>query len=208
MTSRRTETLYLGTDRPLLRSAIEWFRQHAVTAESSGLSQITCVVPATRGVRRLRELLGHAGLPCDTSKGGPLVITTGELADLLISPPAPPAGDLEQTLAWARTLRDADPVSLESLVPGAVPEREPMGPWLELAATIRRMKSELAANRLRFADVVEACESPIDRARWQTLEQFLGRYLLELARAERSDPDEERRRAVESGRCRVVGTLV
>ncbi len=208
MTSRRTETLYLGTDRPLLPAAIEWFRQRAVTAEASGSSEITCVVPATRAVRRLRELLGHAGLPCDTSMGGPLVITTGELADLLISPPAPPAGDLEQTLAWARTLRDADPVSLESLVPGAVPEREPMGPWLELAATIRRMKSELAANRLRFADVVEACELPIDRGRWQTLAQFLERYLLELARAERSDPDEERRRAVGSGRCRVVGTLV
>lgn len=207
MTSRRTETRYLGADRPLLPSVVEWFRRRELSADTTGRPNVTCVVPATRAVRRLRELLRRAGLPFDVAGGGPRVITTGELADLLTSPPAPPAGDLEQTLAWARALREADPASLESLVP-RVPDKEPMGPWLELAATIRRMKSELAANRLRFADVVPACESPIDRRRWESLETILERYLLELARAELSDPDEQRRRAVDSGRCRVPGTLV
>ncbi len=201
------ETRFLGWDGPLLPAAVAVLRERFTSNGRWDLSGVTCVLPATHGVRRLKELLGDAAREAEVQLTPPDVITVGQLPDRLYEAPCRIARDLEQTLGWARALRGADPQSLGTVLP-QVPQREPMEPWLEVAATIRRMKTDLAANRLRFREVAQGCDSELDRRRWDCLANLHELYLAELAQARLSDPDEERRQAAESGHCRIAGSVV
>lgn len=224
------ETLYLGWDQPFLSTVSTLLRARfgAIDGETAGggpdRQSVTLCVPTARGQRRLRERLrglrqvdglvsasavGEAGEPIERV-WSPRVVTVGELPGLLHTPDRPLAGELEQTLAWARCLQRADPQRLASLVP-RLPEPQSLDAWLEIAASLRRLRSDLAAKLQRFS-AVSAQLGRSDREdeirRWRCLAALERAYLDELGRVGLADPDEAWLRAAERRICVHRGPLV
>ncbi len=166
-----------------------------------------CVLPSSRSTRRLASLLGREAEAHDLQYDGPDIITVGQLAERLYQPNLPVALEFEQTLAWARVLRAMHPDDLEPLIP-TIPLPEPIGPWLELAGTLRRLHEELSSSRLTFKDVVEAAETDAEKRRWKLLSQLFDNYQSALAEAGLSDPHWARREAVLQDRCQTDRTVV
>ena len=89
----------------------------AKTVSNWDLSDIDLILPSSRAVDRLREIL----LDLADAKGAkyqpPRFYLVGRLPNLLYRRPAEWASDFEQTLAWARVLSQSDPSDLQTLIP-------------------------------------------------------------------------------------------
>jgi len=205
--SRRLETVYLGWDRPLIPAAVEALCQRFADRNRWDLSSLACVLPTSRGVRRLAECLQAEAERRELPLRLPRCITTGELASVIRHPGHRMARDFEQTLAWTEVLRGAEPETLRCLVT-EVPGFESVAQWLDLAGTVRRLHVELASHRLDFASVLARCETDADRRRWQTLESLRQRYLQRLAASGLVDPQEEQLRIIAEGAAVTAETIV
>jgi ATP-dependent helicase/nuclease subunit B len=205
--STSCETLCLGWDAPLLPRAAEVLRQRFENRDGWDLSPVVCVLPSTWAASRLASLLRSLASDHDLPFTGPRIITVGQLPELLYQPEFPIAMELEQTLGWASVLRSTEPSELSPLIP-SVPAAEPIGPWLELASTLRRLHEDLSASRLRFADVVEVAETDAEKRRWTLLHRLYERYLASIQQAGLVDPHWARRHAVDTDRCKTGKTVV
>lgn len=186
--------IFTGWDAPLLPAVVRSLVLRASGRSSLDLGEWIVALPTLQSVRRFETLLGEqsdaAGLNCIA----PQVVTAGELPELLYRPRKPLAIEFEQTLAWASVLRSLPRESLRPLVP-TPPEESAMSAWLELASTLRRVSTDLAAHGKSFMDVVAIAESGSERERWNLLAGLHARYLDELEQAGRSDLHDQRRRA-------------
>ncbi|MCG8650839.1 MAG: PD-(D/E)XK nuclease family protein, partial [Pirellulales bacterium] len=171
------------------------------------LEQVVCVLPSARAVQRFETLLQWEAEEQGLSIRPPQIITIGSLPELLYRAEAPVALEFEQTLAWAQVLQATDRQSLAPLVP-RVPSPEPIGPWLELASTIRRLHADLASNKLEFTEVIEAAQTEAEKQRWRLLGGLLESYLQAINQAGLTDPHWARRQAVARGQCRSENTIV
>lgn len=205
--SATCETLYLGWDAPLLPRAVATLAERHTQGNRWDLGASVCVLPSARGIRRFRELLVERAQADQLDYTPPRLVTLGQLPERLYRARAPVASDFEQTLAWARVLRSFAPEKLQPLVP-VLPAPHPLGPWLELAGTIRRLHADLASERLGFEDVVEAADTENDRRRWKLLSELFQRYLAELQEAQLVDPHWARREAIQQGSCRTEHDIV
>jgi len=206
------QTQFLGWDRPLLRLVVDYlWNEHSEDAEASGqwpLGGFLAVLPTRRATRRLRDLLEHAADERGLAVQLPRIITVGDLPEYLYRHPAGAgpllANELERTLAWAGVLEQSEPAALAPLFP-VLPPRDALTPWLELAATVRRLHEDLAAAELSFADVAAELATDeataAERERWEALQSLHGAYLDALAVGGRSDPFAARSRAVAEGDC-------
>jgi ATP-dependent helicase/nuclease subunit B len=224
--SNGCRTQFLGWDRPLLLSVVDYlWDQHSEDAEASGqwrLSNLLAVLPTQRSGRRLRELLQREAELRGLNVQSPRIITVGDLPEFLYQPAESQllfddagledlptastklADELERTLAWADVLEHSEAGELEPLFP-VLPSRDSLTPWLEMAATVRRLHDDLAAAELSFADVATELASEeatvAERGRWNLLQSLFERYLLALARGGRRDPSTARAAAVATGDC-------
>ncbi len=164
-------------------------------------------MPSTWAVSRLDFLLRAEAEDSDLQFRGPKIITVGQLPELLYSSEFPVALELEQTLGWAAVLRSTDAAELAPLIPN-IPAIQPIGPWLELAGTLRRLHEDLSSSRLRFADVVDVAETDAETSRWALLDQLYQRYLASIRRASLVDPHWARRHAVDTDRCKTDKSIV
>ena len=205
--STSCETLFLGWDAPLLPKAVRLLRDRFATEDRLHLASLDCVLPSAHGVHRLAELLtrqaGEEGLELEL----PRIMTLGQLPERLYRPPRPVALEFEQTLAWARVLRGMEPEHLQPLIP-IVPPADPIGPWLELAGTLRGLHEELASSRRSFAEVAQLAENNVERSRWSLLRRIQTDYLRELEDVGLCDPFMARRAAIEQDRCRSDRMIV
>ncbi len=205
--STSCETLFLGWDAPLVPSAVTVLAKRFATRGRLDLSSLICVLPSARSTRQLNSLLRGEAEARDLQYASPLTITVGELAERLYQAQVPIASEFEQTLCWARVLRAKHPDDLAPLIP-TIPAAEPIGPWLELAGTIRRLYEELSSNRLLFSDVVDAAETDAEKRRWKLLSRLFVAYQRALEEAGLSDPHWARREAVLKDRCKTDRTVV
>ena len=205
--STSCETLYLGWDAPLLSRVVTALRQRFTKGHRLDLSSLVCVLPSARSTRRLASLLRQEAEAHDLQYNEPDIITVGQLAERLYQPKLPVALDFEQTLAWAGVLRAMHADDLQPLIP-TIPPPEPIGPWLELAGTLRRLHEELSSSELTFKDVVEAAETDAEKRRWKLLSQLFDGYQSALGEAGLSDPHCARRQAVQQDRCQTDRTVV
>lgn len=205
--STSCETRFLGWDAPLLPRAASHLRQRYANRRQLDLSPLICVLPTLRGVHRLAELLRKEADTEDLHYTPPEIITVGQLAERLYQPPQPVAIEMEQTLAWARALRSTHPGDLQPLIPSP-PAPGPIGPWLELASALRRLHEEISANRLTFAEVMEAAESQAEQRRWRLLAELFRDYQAALSEAGLSDPHHSRLEAIAGDHCRADRTIV
>lgn len=203
---------FLGWDAPLLPRVCQYFLQNQRRGPSLDLSDWVCVLPTLQSAERFAELLRGLAQTEHLDFTAPKFLTSGDLAETLYLPEQPIAIEFEQTLAWARVLRQQAAESLRPLLP-ILPERDSLGAWLELAGTLRRLSGDLAAHDVDFADVVAASETDNERERWRLLETLFEAYQRELAAAGLSDPHEQRRRAIKAKKVRskhriaLIGTV-
>lgn len=183
----------LGWDRPILRQAAAWLAGR-FAPDGGGvwdLSALLLVLPGSRAVRRLRELLAEHAADRRLILHPPTIVTQGRLADELASADAAVADEGLRLLAWMTALRGAEPTDRDRLVPTPPGDDEPAG-WLAAAQELADLVRELAGRRLRPADVAPAltelafCDEP----RWAALRRVHERYLSLLAEQGRVDRDE------------------
>ncbi len=212
MTPSTTKTIYLGRNRPLLHSAIDYlWSQCAVVDSGAGpewdLSGLLIVLPTARSRRRLNDLLANHAELNGCTMNRPRLITSGELPQELFKPELELASELEQTLAWAQALTDTSDKQLSALLSN-LPPREPLNPWIELAATINSLHIDLAAGELDFADVEREVVGEAEQKRWRLLSTLHKKYLKRLKSAGRVDPFLARRDAIRNRQCQSSVDIV
>ncbi|MCA9139716.1 MAG: PD-(D/E)XK nuclease family protein [Planctomycetales bacterium] len=193
---------FMGWQSPLLPNVVRYFIDQTASDGSHhsdkrrlDLGDWVCALPTAQSAIRFSSLLSSMSAAAELEIVLPEVLTAGDLAETLYRPQHPIAIEFEQTLAWSRVLRRQDPLSLRPLLP-VLPESESLGPWLELAGTLRRLSSDLAAHNVSFADVLEVSETGAERERWNLLQLLFDLYLDELAEAGLGDQHDQRRIAV------------
>ncbi|WP_153555506.1 PD-(D/E)XK nuclease family protein [Roseimaritima sediminicola] len=196
----RPNRVFLGWDSPLLPAAATYLRERYQTNGRWDLSGTLLVVPTARAGRRLQSLLRRQAEQHGVSLSLGSILTVGALPERLYEPDAEVALELEQTLAWTQVLVAATPEQLSPLMRNLPPE-EPLTPWMELGAALRRLHQTLAADDLRFADVLPHVDTETERRRWQLLDVLLGRYHEQMQAAGRVDPYSARVAAAAGKRC-------
>lgn len=205
--STSCETVYLGWDAPLLPRAAEFLRDRFAVKSDCDLRGTICVLPSSRGVQRFKLLLRDEMISRGLHYSPPRIITIGQLAECLHTPEIPVALEIEQTLAWASVLRNRHPDELKPLFP-IIPPSEPIGPWLDLASTMRRLHEDLSANEMTFRSVVDVTETESEKRRWELLSGLFDQYLATLSLAGVCDPHWARLEAVRQGTCHAQGKVV
>ena len=203
----RCETHYLGWESPLLSNAAEFLRDQYALDGCFDLNDVICVLPTTSSVRRLASLLHRVASQMELEFWPPRIITTGELAEELHMAPGQIAMDFEQTLAWSDVLQAHHEETLAPLLP-TLPPRESVNAWLELAGTLRRLHSELAADLLTFGKVAEHAETEPEKRRWSLLSQLHESYISTLADAGLVDPHAARLEAINNQACKSDRRIV
>ncbi len=205
--STSCETVYLGWDAPLLPRSAVLLRERYTANSRCDLRGLICVLPSSRGVQRFKALLRGEMESHGLDYAVPSIITLGQLAECLHTPKLPVALEIEQTLAWAGVLRNQQSEQLKPLFP-VIPPSETVGPWLDLAGTMKRLHEDLSANELTFGSVVDATETDSERRRWELLSRLFEQYLQSLSEAGVCDPHWARREAVLKGSCHAEGKVV
>ncbi|WP_146459606.1 PD-(D/E)XK nuclease family protein [Rubripirellula tenax] len=205
--STSCETVFAGWEGPLLPKAVTILGDRFRSGQSLDLSELLCVLPSARGTHRLHSLLLEYATGLGLEYRRPDITTIGSLAERLYVPTTPLALEFEQTLAWANVLRQLPAEELEPLIP-VVPPSEPIAPWLDLAAMLRRLHTELAASELTFQHVFDVAETESEKRRWKLLDFVFKGYLASLEQVGLSDPHVQRRLAITSERCRTKKMVV
>ncbi|WP_404310539.1 PD-(D/E)XK nuclease family protein [Neorhodopirellula lusitana] len=232
--SGKVQRHFCGWTRPLLHSAADWLLDDANQALAAGsdeamplfdlandesdtanadapgkfdLSGFDIVLPSSRAVARLQELLVQKATERGIAYQPPRFYLVGRLPSLLYRRPAEWASDLEQTLAWSRVLSQAPTERLETLVP-TPPDADATAGWLELAGTVRRLLSSLAAENHTFSYVYDLAEEATDKRRWEFLVDAQAQYTSELEKADRCDPNLSALTMITDQRCRALRPIV
>jgi hypothetical protein len=192
------QRVFVGWDRPLLRQVVEYSGQHLRQANRLELQRWLFVLPTAQAIERLKSLLQRIADQQGWDYDAPRFAISGEVAEQLYRPKLPPAIEFEQTLAWARVLRREPADALQTLIP-TPPERDSLSAWLEIAGTLRKLATDLAAHDVSFDRVTELAETGAERQRWQLLSRLHLAYHQELRAAGLSDLYQERKRAVQTG---------
>ncbi|TWU02340.1 PD-(D/E)XK nuclease family protein [Stieleria varia] len=205
--STTCETLFLGWDAPLLPRVTDLLSERYANGANWDLGGLICVLPSTQSAKRLGELIRERASEAGWNLVWPQMVTVGEVPELLYTPPQTLALDFEQTLAWAHVLQATHTDELQKLL-SVLPAPEPLGPWLELAGTIRRLYEDLASSNVGFQEVMAAAETDGERDRWKLLDQLWHAYLERLNSGERADPYHSRLQAALKGQVHSDSTVM
>ena len=187
------ERIFLGWNSACLPAAAAWLVDTFACDGDLNLADVILVTPGRRAGRRLLELLATGPTPLDgLSPAGspnhasdatsspaptarlqspPTILTVGQLADRLCPPQQHIASDLTSLLARMASMRQADPQTLETIVPHPPADDDLLG-WRRLAADLASLADELAAALVPIDDVStrigELPDAPSDD-RWQAV---------------------------------------
>lgn len=183
--------IFLGWDAPALPRAADALRARF----GDDFDKVTIALPGARAGRRLEELLIER---CAPSWIPPRIATIGPATDALVRFTKPRAGGLAREIAWVETLQSLPPAQLAAITQRRPADGDFTG-WAALAAQIRALHQELAAERKRFADVVSCTLLPAsEKERWRALAAVQDEYAALIERCGLGDPHLERLRALES----------
>lgn len=192
------ERKFLGNSKPHLHLVVDYLRAQ-IDGDDWNLGQYLCVVPGSRAGRRLLELLVLTAEKERLTLVPPQITTEGRLPELLYQPKRPFASDLIQQLTWAKALSTCPAAKIRDLIPSPPPAGD-LDSWLSLASALRALHTELAAEKLGFADVAKVLansESKADLPRWKLLAQLQADYLRLLDEANLWDIQTARLIAIE-----------
>ncbi len=166
---------FLGWDRPLLQTAVEWLRTEGpLGPDGAPREEFLLVVPGRRAARRLLEALAVelAGPRFEP----PRILTPGELLEGPGTADLAPASALESLLAWDAALGQSRAEDLEPLVGRSaldLTSRSALG--RELDAVSRELW--LADVGLaQVAAMLRNSEHPLEAERWHALRLLEARH--------------------------------
>lgn len=171
------------------------------------LSELIVVFPGQRAARRFLELLAGR---TQNRNVPPVVITVGELPEKLYRPQKPFADELTQRLAWKLALRNLPHDLVREVIPHP-PEEQSVDAWLHIGEMLAKLHRELAADRLRFADVVTRMATQpefMESARWEALSAIQAEYLRILDGLNLWDQQTARLVAIEQKECQTRQQIV
>ena len=138
------------------------------------LKQVVVALPGGRAGRRLLERMVQLASERKAIFTPPRIVTVGHLPELLYEVKKPLAGKLARELAWIEAIRRSPPERIERLVPRR-PADDDLAGWRSLARMLDRLHTELAADRLDFAQVERKGSTLADfdeAQRWQASARF------------------------------------
>lgn len=188
--------VYLGWEQPILHSASDYLLAQFRRGDSWDLSYCLVVLPGAYAGRRLATLLAQRAQEMSLILRPPEILTVGKLPEMLYSAKLPFATDLEQTLAWTKVLREAEPEFLRPLLL-ELPERNDVRPWIDLAKMLSALHRELSSDLIDFDDVAHEITDARELVRWEVLSKLQRRYLDELHIAGLWDLQTARRFAID-----------
>lgn len=202
------ERVFLGWDKHLLHGARDYLAQRFIVGERIDLRGVTAVFPGARAARRLTELFVEYAEERGLMLYPPRSVTVGALPELLYTPTAPLAGDLERIMGWFTALRDAEE-NLDTLMP-ITPPQEDLGAWLGLVQQMIALTDELGAAGLSCADVARRAPELdlFHDERWGSLAAIEARYEAQQRSRGTADRNSERRRALAESRITAPGPIV
>ena len=170
---------FLGWERPLLESALEWLAQKFSGRGELDLSGVIVVVPGRRAGRRLLELLVMWAEREGQRLTPPRIETLGELPEQLYPLQRPLASDLVQQLTWAKVLRELKRDLLQKIVPRPPADDDALA-WWAMGTLLWKQHGELTADGRDFGDVVKLGrdeQGSAEAVRWKALHQVQTAYL-------------------------------
>ncbi len=203
---------------PITRRFIDW-QQPALVAVVADLvaknqvmgfcdlSETIVVFPGHRAARRFLELLAGR---TQNRNVPPVVITVGDLPEKLYRPQKPFADELTQRLAWKLALRNLPQALVREVIPHP-PEDKSVDAWLHIGEMLAQLHRELAADRLRFSDVLTKMASQpefTETRRWEALSEIQAEYLRILDGLELWDQQTARLVAIEQRECQTRKQIV
>lgn len=203
---------FLGWTKPVLHSACEFLANRYSRGSNWDLDRCLVVLPGAYAGRRLTQLLAFHAEKHRLVLRPPEILTVGTLPELLYKAKLPFASDLEQTLAWTKVLRNADPDFVRPLLL-ELPDPSELRPWLDLGRMLGALHRELASDLLHFEDVAAEVDLPEEVARWKILAALQRQYLDELHQAGLWDVQSARRFAIDHNEVStdreviVIGTV-
>src|SRR5579862_9159758 len=169
---------FLGWDKPALPEAARRLAARYRQGGTLDLAKVIVVLPGQRAGRRLQELLAFIAEDENLRLTPPAVATEGRLPEMLYTPKLPFASDVVQDLAWAQALRELPEAKRQHVVPHPPDAANAVG-WLHLAAVLRGLHRELAADGLDLMAVLREgpkLKSFNESQRWDALVTVQRRY--------------------------------
>ncbi len=198
---------FIDWQQPALQAVVSDLVSKSQMMGFCDLSHTTVVFPGHRAGRRFMELLAgrtqNRNIPPD-------VITVGDLPEQLYQPQKPFADELTQRLAWKQALRNL-PIDVVRRVIPHPPEERSVDAWLHIGEMLASLHRELAADRLRFSDVVNRMTSQptfTEVERWKALSEIQEEYLRILDGLNLWDQQTARLVAIEQQECRASRQIV
>ena len=203
--------VFLGISQPPLVSATDVLLQlHASNAEFD-LSNHLLVLPSSRAVRRLMQLLIAAAEEKQLLFSPPKITTVGQLPEYLYAVEKELATDLAQQIAWAKALRQSPPWELKEIVPHA-DKKKTLEDWQPIAQLISHLHRRLANDVWSFRSVVREVKQLKKKfhelKRWEALEAIQGRYYELLNEVDLWDMQAARNVAVKRNLCETDRQIV
>ncbi|MCH2181866.1 MAG: PD-(D/E)XK nuclease family protein [Mariniblastus sp.] len=211
MTDNQTkpDRIFLGLDRPPLLSATRWLTESFGQHDSLDLSNLLIVLPGSRSMNRLLQLLVAEADRQGQVFTPPTLTTIGQLPEFLYTAEKRFASELAVRIAWCHALEKTPRQEIEQLVgPG---RRSGLDDWQPLATLLAGLHRRLANDAWSFASVareVRALQEPAELKRWEALEAIQSRYYALLDDVDLWDRQAARTVAIERRECRTERQVV
>ena len=202
--------VFLGFGQPPLVSAAQYICQNFRVERALDLSQYMMVLPTSRSVQRLLQLLVQASDENDLVFTPPKLLTIGEFPEQLYPIENTLATDLCQQLAWGKALQESEPQVIEALFAGA--NTRSLDQWQPFAKLISDLHKRLGNDVWSFSSVVrevlELDKNFREIDRWRALETIQKQYYKILGDVGLWDRQAARNVAVKRGLCRTDKRVV
>ena len=150
---QRDPRLFLGYSQPPLLSAAAWLTNRFRKQNRLDMSNGLFVLPTTRAVLRLMQLLVEQANQERAIFTPPQIITIGEFPEHLYAVEKPLAPQLSQHLAWSKALSESEPNEIEKLFPAAV-NHDSLDQWQPYAKLVSDLHQRLGNDVWSFSSVV------------------------------------------------------
>lgn len=204
------ERIFLDWKSPCLPQAADWLISRARDGRYIDLRGNFLVLPGSRALRRLTELLVEKSEQAGKSIVLPDMGTAGQLPELLYISEEQSADSLERHLAWMQALRESEMETIAAFI-RRPPDYEDTHAWFLIAQRIDRLHREIGSAAHDFSSVAKHCRStstlyPDDR--WDALAGIEKKFHQVLSDLHRADIEQQRRNALAAGASQFNGSLV
>ena len=201
---------FLGFAQPPLVSAVELLCKQFRDGDSLDLSNKLVVLPTSRSVHRITQLLARHSEEQNLVLTPPQILTIGEFPEHIYPIHEKFATDLCQHLAWSKALQETDEEQIENLFPGMFGATHDQ--WQPYARLISELHKRLGNDVWSFSSVVREVQE-LDKnfrelERWKALEAIQRKYYAILKEVGLWDKQAARNVAVKRELCRTDKNII